>query len=1074
MIDHVETVSYGRPATEVLRRAIAQAKAAGPLHPVTVVVESNLVGLSLRRLLGSGALDGSGVANVNFLTPFHLAELLAPSPHDDGQPLTNPVLAAAVRRVLRDQPGPLASVAEHPATEAAVAALYADLSHVSPATLDHLEQAGGITTVSVGLHRAVAGHLAGLTGEAELAWAVANRADLADQGHRIGTLIWFLPGPLTASLERVMRATTSAFPSVVITALTGDADADTAVVDLARRFGLDLEHRGQASGGDTGALMMPHASDVISVSDPDEEVRAALRWVMQLADDGVALGRIGIFFPTADPYARVIRQHLFDAGIPGNGPSHGRLADSAVGRTLVAALELPSQQWRRDRVMALVATAPVRNGDEPVRPGSWETLSRMAGVVQGLGDWSRKIAGRRMHLAERRHRIEAAASGVEPGSYDPTVGHPVLDDHQQRQMATLIREDADLVELGAFVEALADRVGAVVDARTWHAKVEAARVLLVHLLGSESRRVHWPEPEQEAATQVLDVLSRLSLLDELDPEPSHAVFVRALTAELEVGRGREGRFGEGVMYGPLSGAPGHDLDAVVVLGLAEGLCPARRRDDSLLPDTARALAPAGELPLRAANLSDQHRSLLAALASAPPERRLLLYPRGSQRSNHKHLPSRWLLDSVSARAGRRIYSNDFHKLGEPLIQTVVSHATGVRSAPVPLSLAERDLGDLATRRHRGISPHGHPGVSPAAGRGMRALAARLSSEFTAWDGNLAGQSIPSPTRDGALLSATGLEGWATCGFRYFLSHVLDLSDRDDPERIHRVQGHDRGTAVHEILERFFLEVLAEGPPDPDTEWTPAQRRRAAEIAVEELDALEQKGRTGRPVLWRLERERLLRLVDTILDVDNVARAERRATPERVELPFGLDGAGPVTITMADGRSVQFRGKADRVDRTEAGHQIVLDYKTGGGKKFDKLHLDPFNGGTTLQLGLYAEAARQRLGRHDAAAYYWMVEQAGPSAFLGYHWTDALHGRFLEVVGAMVEGIDGGVFPLVPGDFDNFRNSYDNCRYCDFDRLCPADRGDYAEAKVDAPQLRVRNRLVPAEADTESTIVEVDQ
>src|SRR5690606_11677868 len=111
----------------LLHARVAAAKAGDPLRPVTEVVPTNYVGVSARRLLAGGTLGplarrGSGVAGLTMLTVYRLAELLG-APRLAGQgrrPVSTRVVAAAVRRVLREQPGMFAAVREHPATEEAL------------------------------------------------------------------------------------------------------------------------------------------------------------------------------------------------------------------------------------------------------------------------------------------------------------------------------------------------------------------------------------------------------------------------------------------------------------------------------------------------------------------------------------------------------------------------------------------------------------------------------------------------------------------------------------------------------------------------------------------------------------------------------------------------------------------------------------------------------------------------------------------------------------------------------------------------------------------------------------------
>jgi hypothetical protein len=1030
VIEQVRVVAHGRPAGEALAGVLRAVKAGRPLAPVTVVVPSNFAGLAARRLLGGGSLGGSGVANVAFVTPFRLAELLASDRLGGRRPLTNAVLGSAVRRALAQHPGPFTAAAGHHGTERALAALHAELSHVSPATLATLEQAGGAAAAAVAHHRAVAALLAGFHDEDDVAQAAALRPDLAAALGPYGHLVWYLPEPTTPALGRFLAAAVRAAPATAVVALTGDPEADAPVLAACRRAGVEVP--------DTARPAPPVASAIVSVTDADEEVRATVRRIAALAEAGVPLHRIGVFHPTPDPYLRTLRQQLAGAGIPANGPSPDRLADSAAGRTLLAALALPAQRWRRDRVLALISGAPVRHGSGPARPVAWEQVSRRAGVVADLADWRRKLATRRHLLTRQLEALAPEATGAR---------------------LALGRERDDVDELGRFVEALAHGVGVVDDAAGWAAKVEAAHRLLGSLVGPAHRRSTWPEAEQRAAEGVEAALDRLAVLDDLEPRPSAEVFRRALAAELDLRRARVGRFGEGVVYGPLSGAVGSDFDAVFVLGMAEGTCPAPRRDDALLPDRLRALAGDGELSPRSAALHDQHRWFLAALAAAPPQARVLVHPRGDLRGGRHRLPSRWLLDTASALAGRRVHSTDFAALGAPVVDVVASHTAGLVGAAVAASVDERDLAAVAAFVDAGGDATAHPATAPVA-RALEAQRARRSAAFTAWDGNLAGHVVPSPAT-GEVLSATRLEQWASCGFRYLLSHVLGLGQRDEPERVVDLSPLDRGSLVHTVLERFFAEVIEAGPPEPDTPWGDDHRRRLAGLVDEICSYYEGLGRTGRPVHWRLQRDQLAALLDDFLTADDDHRRRRRARPLRVELPFGLDGGDPVVVPLPDGRAVRFRGKADRVDLTDDGRHLVLDYKTGKGSQYAELAADCVRGGTTLQLGLYAEAALALLGASAADGWYWLVNDEVRFAQYGYPWDPERRRRLVEAVGAIVAGIEAGTFAAVPGEWDGWRRTHRNCAWCEFDRVCPVDRGEQAEVKAAAPELRVRDALVAA-------------
>ena len=1019
----VDVVGFGRPATEALARRIASAKHAHPLDRVTVIVPSNTAGLSVRRLLASGALGGTGLANVDLVTPFRLAELLGSVAVGDRRPLTSAVLAAAARDVLRAEPGMFDGVADHAATQAAVVSLYGELSRALPPTLAGIAASGHRGSEVVRIVRAVAARLHDHHDEDDLATAAAARV-LGDRSvaASLGTVVWHLPERLSPAMRDLVAAVMRSAPSSAVVGLTGADDADAAVHEVCAEVGLHLP---------AGPRVAARPADrTISVSDPDEEVRATIRDVMALVGSGTDLDRIAVLYPTPDPYARTLLEQLAGAGIPHNGPGTTRLADTVAGRTLVAALALPGRGWRRGDVIALVTAAPVRHGATLVSATRWDALSRAAGVVGGLDDWRSKLAAHAEHLTAVHERTSADGSPARAAGVD---------------------DRTSLEALRSFVEQLAESVEGLDRCTSWADRSAAARGLLDRLLGAEHARTEWPGVEADAARRVDAALARLVVLDDVEPHPTAAAFELAVTAELDARTGRVGRFGHGVLVAPLAAGVGLDLDAVFVLGMAEGTCPSFRGEDALLPDEDRASAVAGELATRQQRLADQHRALLAALASAHRQS-TMSFPRGDLRDRRSRLASRWLLDSAAQRLGRPLFSSDMEHLGPPVVETVASFAAGIGSAAVHGVAWERDVAALLHHVAEGGSVPDHPLAAGDLGRGLTCTRSREGAVFTAWDGNVGGHDVPSPAT-GTPVSPSRLETWASCPFRYFLGDVLRLSERDDPEDIVELEPAERGSLVHEVLERFIGDAIARpgGPPAPSSPWDADDHERIRAIAAEAFARREAAGLTGRPLLWRRTQLDVLAELDRFVEADDRHRAARGVTPLSVEMAFGTDGAPPVHLDLADGRSLTLRGRADRVDVGDDGRLVVLDYKTGK-DRYAALADDPVQEGRTLQLGAYAEAATARHGGEVADTAYWMVSSAGGFAQRGYPWTGDRRTRFLDVVGVIVDGIESGTFPARPGAFDAFFGKHENCRHCDFDRICPRNRDDHADAKVDAPEL----------------------
>ncbi len=1016
-----------------------------------MVVPSNQVGVAARRLLASGEVGplcrrGRGVAAVSFLTVYRMAELLGSArlAGEGRRPVSTPVLAAGLRGALAADAGVFAEVAGHSATEMALVAVYKELRDCSPHALDQLARQSARAADVVRLCRAARAVLApGWYDEEDLvgsAIAVLGTGPMASRA--LGPVVLYLPERLTRHGAFLVNAVAVRSDVLVLAGTTGDARADAEVARSVGRLALEGGAPTPPIGGHGLGLVPTHRARLVTTSDSDEEVRAAVRAVTEAVRTGTPLERVAIVYPSSEPYARLVHEQLSDAGMAHNGAAVVPLTARVAGRTLLGFLNLPQAGFRREDVFAWLAGAPLRHQGHAVPVTAWERVSREAGVVAGRDHWDWLLT---TYAAD-------CEAGAELAERDPDA--PGWEAEKARQGAGRARD------LRRFVLGLFDDLDAAAKTKQrWADRAKWARDRLGRLLGGEHWRARWPLAEQKAAERVERSLDRLARLDPVEGPVGLDVFARALELELEADLARQGRMGEGVMFGPLGMGVGLDLDLVVVVGLAEGSLPAPVTDDSLLPDKERQ-ASGGELTLRADSVERQHRQLLACLAGA--SRQLLTVPRGDLRRSSGRAPSRWALDIASVRAGQRIWSTDLFGARYDWLEHIASYDAGLRRADFPSTSQEYRLRSLLANRpgRLGRSVLDSSVLDSLGDRVLSAgavvVAARASDRFTRFDGNLGGLAVPSPAE--LVTSATRLEGWATCPFGYFLHEILKVETVEDPEDRLSISALEMGSLVHEILEEFILAVLArplDRRPAAGQAWSEADRELLLELAREVCDRYQERGVVGRPIFWQRDRRRLIAVLGRLLRADDQHRGEQGTRPVAAELAFGLPGApmGPVAVKLRDGRSVRFRGRADRIDMADDGTLEVIDYKTGGSSRYGRLsEAEPDAKGTKLQLVVYALAGRLFQGVPEAPvrADYWFVSDREAFRRVGYQVTPEVLDRVSETLGQIVGGIEQGVFPNYPTAAST--SPFVECAYCDPDALGVVELRRRLERKRADPAL----------------------
>ena len=1019
--------SLGDNSTDRLFSYLSLVKQEGALAPVTVIGPSVYANLSLRHNLGR-----SGLANVRFLVIPRLAEFLgAPSLHSENRrPLTPILESASIRAVSAQASGMLRELRSHPSTHQSLKNTFRQLRYASSETLDRLSTQGELRREVVELYRRFRQHTSEFYDREDLAKAAAKaiREGRTPGLSDLGFIMFFQVRDVTPAEREMIEALSSAGKCAVFLSVTGDQDADALVNALAERLAPAL---GEAERLPPAQISFD--TQLLIAPDPHQEIRWVIRQIMKQAEDGLPFHRMAILYRKQAPYSTLIREELDLAGIPVAGPNPSPLSDTAVGKTLTGLIGLSDGQFTRDSVTSWLTGCPVRplEGDpESFSPSLWDAISKKAGVVRGLDQWTQ--------------RLERYAAEIERNSEEAEA----REGFSQARVALMRSEAASAREMLKFVNDLAEYTTPPADGSSWKVFSGWASGLLDRYLVADS---DIPEAEQEALQKIKELLSELEGAEAIEAKPNFSAFAQALDEGLQASLGHLGVTGQGVFVAPIGTAAAMSFDVVHIVGMIEGAVPPATRDDPLIPDRDRQAAGGTSegLPLQQARKADERYAFLSALATAPM--RILSYPVADPAGQRGHYPSRWFLEQASILEGSSVYSSTLGSLGHRPWLTVIPSIERSLATVADASAADvhdYDLEKLWTWKKLGLSVGTHPLVkSGLLDKSLKLGRSRFGAGFTEWDGNVSSATAGSrfvSSLETRVHSSTSLERWAGCPFSYFLSNILGIGSLDKPEEIYSITPLERGSLGHEILEKFIRAVTAEGTlPKPGESWSDHHKDILRSVAESAFQDAASRGVTGKGVMWQLDRVDILNDLETFLEEDSRLRERFGVSPVMVEARFGLpDSAWPEALyVLDDGTTLKFRGIIDRVDSDREGKKVlVLDYKTGGATGYSRLKDDPVDKGKRLQLGVYSLAAQGAMGKEvEVKAAYWFVTNrqgfilAPPEPIS----MDDMRERFQQAASTIVSGIKGGLFPANPGKED--RNGFENCTYCDFNSLCPARR-----------------------------------
>src|SRR5581483_8934832 len=249
-------------------------------------------------------------------------------------------------------------------------------------------------------------------------------------------------------------------------------------------------------------------------------------------------------------------------------------------------------------------------------------------------------------------------------------------------------------------------------------------------------------------------------------------------------------------------------------GVAERAWPPPPRPDPLLLEDEREAinrTRRGVLPLR--TMPDDEQLTFSLAVQSARERLAVSYARAESGSTGRHLPSLFFRGVAETLAGHPLKLDEVER--GPLVRRIEAGRLAPDDPSAALTHAEYDRA-IVRAQLDGRAPAAVSALAadtPAFGRGLVARAARWGDAHSPYDGVFTGDAavaaLPAFGSDRPV-SPSRIETYATCPHRYFLRHVLHIAPSDEPETIERIDPLQRGSMIHEILERFMRELAAAG------------------------------------------------------------------------------------------------------------------------------------------------------------------------------------------------------------------------------------------------------------------------
>ncbi len=769
----------------------------------------------------------------------------------------------------------------------------------------------------------------------------------------------------------------------------------------------------------------PDVLQIISAPGEPREVREIIRMMRQVSQKrGIPLHEMGVLLRSPRDYFRLFREAFDGLGIDPYLRDGLPFIETEAGRSLLLLLDIIKRNFSRQSVMEFATFARINpslltsQGEEPLYPPQWDAISIQAGIVEGEKEWEERLARLKQSWKEKTE----------------------TDGGEGEEKKGISKENLiALDQLIEFIKKLSRSLKELKTSNSWGGHVKGLIKAFESLV-----------EQGDESLLIKQAIRRLSELDDTGIPPSRADFARLVEEVLEEEVLPIGKFQRnGPTVGNLMAARGVPFRMMILPGVVEKSFPPPIRQDAILLDQERKalnLALSGKetnpLPFKAEGRLDEERLLFRLATGAAKEKLILSFPRIEIGTGRERLPSSFLLATVKAMTGRSINFQEFEKFQGfsrlSLSEVGVSNPEkALDEVEYDLSIGQREIGKKRLEAMLYLKE-----ISPFFGKGLRLESSQWEKNtFTPFEGIVSSKEACKILKEchsisKKSISPTRLENYASCPYQYFLKVILEIEPLTEPEKVSKISPSDKGKLIHSILYKFFTDLKKAKGDRFSLEQKDLER--LLRIAKKEFIEFEQRGVTGYPMFWEVEKKSIL---DDLIHLFDEEMRNKDFVPAYFEVSYGMKLPGsqrseistekPILITLGE-QEISLRGRVDRIDLKEEGGKVkakVIDYKSG----VAYAKPNDFQGGTTLQLPLYLFASDYLLKvlRKDmeveCAEYYYLQERRKKrhvpfeSSELEKREED-LHNIIRTITG----GIENGMFIANPSNF---------CRNCDFKLVC---------------------------------------